>query len=62
MFFMYNNMTIDRQRGREIKKVVVLPPENGVKMGVWHKEETVEKKLRGLHWCLEKKNVGVFKY
>jgi len=54
-------MTIDRQRGREIKQVAVLPNHSGVKMGVWQTEEKIEKKLIGLHWREEKKTVSIFK-
>lgn len=61
MFFMYNNMTIDRQRGREIKQVAVLPNHSGVKMGVWQTEEKIEKKLIGLHWREVKKTVSTFR-
>lgn len=61
MFSMKSYMTVDRPRGEETKKVVVLPPVNGVKMGIWHTEEKIEKKLKGLHWRQEKKTVNVFK-
>ena len=54
-------MTVDKPRGEETKNVVVLPPVNGVKMGIWHTEEKIEKKLKGLHWRQEKKTVNVFK-
>jgi hypothetical protein len=54
-------MTIDRQRGREIKKIDVLPNHIGLKMGVWQTEEKIEKKLIGLHWREVKKTVSIFK-
>lgn len=61
MFSMKSFMTVDKPRGEETKEIVVLPPANGVKMGVWYSEEKIEKKLSGLHWREEKKTVNVFK-